>query len=45
MEFVIAPILRFKNTFGVQYTMFFIDPFDNPIEFKRLLDINKVFIR
>jgi extradiol dioxygenase family protein len=43
VKFIIPPTLRFENNPGEQYTMFFIDPFGNPIEFKSFLDINEVF--
>jgi hypothetical protein len=34
MEFVIPPSLRFEGQPGEQWTMFFEDPFGNPIEIK-----------
>lgn len=43
IEFIIAPTVRFEGSPGEQYTMFFIDPFGNPIEFKSFLDMNEVF--
>lgn len=43
IEFVIPPTLRFKNLPGEQYTMFFFDPFGNPIEFKSFVDVKEVF--
>ena len=43
VKFIIPPTLRYKNNPGQQYTMFFIDPFGNPIELKSFLDINEVF--
>jgi extradiol dioxygenase family protein len=43
VKFIIPPTLRFENNPGEQYTMLFIDPFGNPIEFKSFLDINEVF--
>lgn len=45
IEFVVPPTLRFENQPEEQYTMFFIDPFGNPIEFKSLLDTKEVFKR
>jgi len=33
-EFVLAPQLRFEGQPGEQWTMFFCDPFGNPIEIK-----------
>jgi len=43
IEFIIAPTVRFEGRPGEQYTMFFIDPFGNPLEFKSFLEINEVF--
>lgn len=43
IEFIIPPTQRFKNAPGEQYTMFFVDPFGNPIEFKSFLDTNDIF--
>lgn len=34
IEFVLEPQVRFKGEVGEQYTMFFLDPFGNPIEVK-----------
>jgi extradiol dioxygenase family protein len=34
IQFVIEPHLRFKGLPGEQWTMFFLDPFGNPIEVK-----------
>ena len=34
IEFVIEPHLRFAGQSGEQWTMFFLDPFGNPIEVK-----------
>jgi len=42
IEFIIPPTQRFKNTSGEQNTMFFLDPFGNPIELKSFQDINEV---
>jgi uncharacterized protein len=42
-EFVIAPTVRFAGEAGEQSTMFFIDPFGNPIEIKGLKDLAAVF--
>jgi uncharacterized protein len=42
-EFVIAPTVRFAGQAGEQSTMFFIDPFGNPIEIKGLKDLAAVF--
>ena len=43
VEFIIAPCLRFAGEPGEQHTMFFLDPFGNPIEFKAFADLDKVF--
>ena len=42
-EFIIKPTLRFKGGAGEQHTMFFLDPFGNPIEFKSFSDMKQVF--
>lgn len=42
-EFVIAPTVRFAGEAGEQSTMFFIDPFGNPIEIKGMKDMAAVF--
>ena len=42
-EFIIEPTLRFKGLSGEQSTMFFLDPFGNPIELKSFSDMNQVF--
>lgn len=42
-EFIIDPTLRFEGLVGEQHTMFFLDPFGNPIEFKSFSDMNQVF--
>lgn len=43
VDFVIKPQVRFKGEPGEQYTMFFTDPFGNPIEIKGFADMAKVF--
>ncbi len=43
IKFIIKPVLRFKGLPGEQYTMFFKDPFGNPIEVKGFHDLSKVF--
>jgi len=43
LKFVIPPTLRFEGQKGEQYTMFFLDPFGNPIEIKGFADLDKVF--
>ena len=38
VDFVIAPVLRFEGQPGEQATMFLLDPFGNPLEFKGMRD-------
>jgi extradiol dioxygenase family protein len=42
-QFVIAPTLRFAGEPGEQHTMFFIDPFGNPIEVKGFASLEAVY--
>jgi uncharacterized protein len=42
-QFVIAPTVRFAGEPGEQHTMFFIDPFGNPIEVKGFASIEAVY--
>ncbi|MEM7710358.1 MAG: VOC family protein [Pseudomonadota bacterium] len=42
-EFVIAPTLRFEGQPGEQATMFFLDPFGNPVEVKGMRDPAQAF--
>jgi extradiol dioxygenase family protein len=42
-HFVVAPYLRFEGQPGEQWTMFFMDPFGNPIEVKGFADLNTVY--
>ena len=42
-DFVIAPHLRFEGQPGEQWTMFFRDPFGNPIEIKGFEDLRTVY--
>ena len=42
-SFVIEPHLRFAGQPGEQWTMFFMDPFGNPIEVKGFADLNTVY--
>ena len=44
MEFVIPPMVRWPGEPGEQWTMFFVDPFGNPIEIKGFKDMAAVFI-
>jgi extradiol dioxygenase family protein len=41
--FVVAPHLRFEGQPGEQWTMFFMDPFGNPIEVKGFADLSTVY--
>jgi uncharacterized protein len=42
-DFVIEPHLRFAGQPGEQWTMFFMDPFGNPIEVKGFVDLSTVY--
>lgn len=42
-EFVLAPQLRFEGLPGEQWTMFFLDPFGNPIEVKGFRSLADVY--
>ena len=41
--FVVAPQLRFAGQSGEQWTMFFLDPFGNPIEVKGFASLETVY--
>jgi extradiol dioxygenase family protein len=43
MRFVIEPHLRFAGQPGEQWTMFFMDPFGNPIEVKGFASLDTVY--
>ena len=43
LRFVIEPHLRFAGQPGEQWTMFFMDPFGNPIEVKGFSDLDAVY--
>lgn len=43
-DFVIEPYLRFEGEPGEQWTMFFLDPSGNAMEFKAFRDINQLFV-
>ncbi|GAA6138371.1 VOC family protein [Arenicella sp. 4NH20-0111] len=43
VEFVIKPTERFTGKSGQQCTMFFLDPFGNPIELKGVQNSNQIF--
>ena len=45
VEFVIAPTKRFVGEPGEQATMFFLDPFGNPIEIKGFADWDSVYAK
>jgi len=42
-DFVLPPQARFENQPGEQWTMFFLDPFGNPIEIKGFRDLAAVY--
>ena len=42
-EFVLAPQVRFEGQPGEQWTMFFCDPFGNPIEVKGFRSLSSVY--
>ena len=42
-RFVIEPYLRYAGQAGEQWTMFFLDPFGNPIEVKGFADLRAVY--
>jgi uncharacterized protein len=43
VDFVIKPYLRFAGEPGEQWTMFFLDPSGNALEFKAFADIDQLF--
>ena len=43
MPFVVEPHLRFAGLPGEQSTMFFMDPFGNPIEVKGFASLDTVY--
>jgi hypothetical protein len=43
VDFVIEPHVRFAGEVGEQWTMFFLDPAGNPLEFKAFADDEQVF--
>ena len=45
MHFVIEPHLRFAGQAGEQWTMFFTDPFGNPIEVKGFASLESIYQR
>lgn len=44
-HFLIEPCLRFEGEIGEQWTMFFLDPSGNALEFKAFADPDSVFTR
>lgn len=42
-DFVIAPYVRFEGEPGEQWTMFFLDPSGNAMEFKAFVDASQLF--
>ncbi|GAA1575716.1 VOC family protein [Kribbella hippodromi] len=43
IEFVIEPYVRFEGQPGEQWTMFFLDPAGNALEFKAFADDSQIF--
>jgi len=43
VEFIIEPSLRFEGQPGEQWTMFFVDPFGNPLEIKGFRSLATVY--
>jgi uncharacterized protein len=43
VDFVIRPYLRFAGELGEQWTMFFLDPSGNALEFKAFADLGQLF--
>ena len=43
LDFVLAPQIRFAGEPGEQWTMFFLDPFGNPIEVKGLASLHTLY--
>ena len=44
-EFLLAPQVRFEGRPGEQWTMFFLDPFGNPIEVKGLRSFDAAYTK
>lgn len=44
-KFLIEPHLRFKGEAGEQWTMFFLDPSGNALEFKAFADPSRIFAK
>lgn len=42
-DFLLAPQVRFENQPGEQWTMFFCDPFGNPLEIKGFRDLDAIY--
>lgn len=45
VKFVIEPYVRFKGEPGEQFTMFFLDPSGNALEFKAFADPSQLFTK
>lgn len=43
LPFIIEPTLRFEGLAGEQWTMFFVDPFGNPLEIKGFASLAAVY--
>lgn len=44
-EFILPPQVRYPGAPGEQWTMFFCDPFGNPLEIKGLASAQALFAR
>lgn len=44
IEFIVPPNVRYANMPGEQWTMFILDPSQNPIEFKAYKNIEEMFL-
>ena len=45
VEFVMPPVVRFKDEPGEQWTMFFRDPSGNPLEVKGFADFASIYAK
>jgi uncharacterized protein len=43
VQFIVEPTLRFEGQPGEQWTMFFEDPFENPLEIKGFESLASVY--
>ncbi len=44
IDFIVRPYIRYQGQVGEQWTMFFLDPSGNPIEFKAFTNDAEVFL-